>query len=43
MDEKELLELYDLIADGYDNNDWNTILEAKEFLSEFIEIDDDED
>lgn len=37
MDQKDILELYHIIKEGFDNSDWNTIEESLEFLLEFID------
>ena len=42
MEEKELRELFDIIESGFDNGDWNSISQAMDFISEFIDIEEDE-
>jgi hypothetical protein len=42
MDEEDIIELYELIKNGYNNTDWILIEESLEFISEFIDIDDED-
>ncbi len=42
MEEKDLKELFDIIESGFDNGDWNSISQAMDFISEFIDVDEDE-
>lgn len=37
MDQKDIIELYKIVKDGFDNSDWNTIEQSLEFLCEFID------
>lgn len=43
MGDDDIMELYELIKNGYNNTDWILIDESLEFLTEFIDIDDDDD
>jgi hypothetical protein len=39
MDQTDIIELYGIVKDGFDNSDWNTIEQALEFVLEFIDDD----
>jgi hypothetical protein len=41
MDETELKELYKLLKRSYDESCWKTLNDALEYISEFIEVDDE--
>ena len=43
MDEKEIFELYKNLKKGFDTTDWDLISESIDYLSEYIEFDDDDD
>lgn len=42
MDEKEIFELYRNLKNGFDTNNWDLILESIDYLSEYIDFDDDD-
>ena len=42
MDIDDINELYELIKSGYNNTDWILIKESLEFISEFIDVEDDD-
>lgn len=41
MDESELKELYKLIKRSYDESCWKTLNDALDYISEFIEVDEE--
>ena len=41
MDEKEIFELYKNLKRGFDTSNWDLIQESIDYLSEYIELDDD--
>lgn len=41
MDETELKELYKLIKRSYDESCWKTLNDALEYISEFVEVDEE--
>jgi hypothetical protein len=41
MDESELKELYKLIKRSYDESCWKTLNDALDYISEFVEIDEE--
>lgn len=41
MDEQDLLELYKIIKRGYDNSNWDSIQESMDYISEFIDLEDE--
>jgi len=41
MDETELKELYKLIKRSYDESCWKTLNDALDYISEFVEVDDE--
>lgn len=43
MDEKEIYELYTILKRGFDNSDWDLIQESIDYLSEYIDLNDDEE
>lgn len=43
MDEKEIFELYKNLKRGFDTSDWDLIQESIDYLSEYIELDDDDE
>jgi hypothetical protein len=42
MDDEQLFELYRIIKRGYNNSCWDTIQESLDFVSEYLEIEEDE-
>lgn len=43
MEEKEIYELYRLVKKGFDNTDWDLIQESLDYLSEYIDITEDDE
>ena len=43
MDEKEILELYKNLKRGFDTSDWDLIQESIDYISEYIELNDDDE
>lgn len=43
MDEKEIFELYKNLKRGFDTSNWDLIQESIDYLSEYIELDDDDE
>lgn len=43
MDEKEITELYKIIKKGFDHSDWDLIEESLDYLSEYVDLGDDEE
>ncbi len=43
MDEKEILELYKILKRGFDTSDWDLIQESIDYISEYLDLDDDEE
>jgi len=43
MDEKEIYELYRLVKKGFDNTDWDSIQESLDYLSEYVDINEDDE
>ncbi len=43
MDEKEIFELYKNLKRGFDTSDWDLILESIDYLSEYIDLNDDDE
>ena len=41
MDEKELLELYKIIKRAYDESCWNTVHDAIDYISDYVDVDED--
>ena len=42
MDDEQLFELYRIMKRGYDNSCWDTIQESLDFVTECLEIEEDE-
>ncbi len=43
MDEKEIFELYKNLKRGFDSSDWDLIEESIDYLSEYIDLRDDDE
>jgi hypothetical protein len=43
MDEKEIIELYKNLKRGFDTSDWDLIQESIDYISEYIELADDDE
>jgi hypothetical protein len=43
MDETEILQLYKNLKRGFDTSDWDLIQESIDYISEYIELGDDEE
>lgn len=43
MDEKEIIELYRNLKKGFDHSDWDLIQESIDYLSEYVDLDDDDE
>jgi hypothetical protein len=43
MDEKEILELYKNLKHGFDTSNWDLIQESIDYISEYIELADDDE
>ena len=43
MDEREIFELYKNLKRGFDTSNWDLIQESIDSLSEYIELDDDDE
>ncbi len=43
MDEKEILELYKNLKRGFDTSDWDLIQESIDYISEYIELNDEDE
>ena len=43
MDEKEIIELYKNLKRGFDTSDWDLIQESIDYISEYIELTDDDE
>lgn len=43
MNNKELLELRQILLDANENNDWSSVEEAIDFINEFVDTEDDPD
>jgi hypothetical protein len=43
MDEKEILELYKNLKRGFDTSNWDLIQESIDYISEYIELADDDE
>jgi hypothetical protein len=43
MDEKEMLELYKNLKRGFDTSNWDLIQESIDYISEYIELADDDE
>lgn len=41
MNEDQLLELYKIIKCGYDNSCWDSIQESLEYITEYVDVDED--
>ena len=37
METNDIIVLYQILKDGFDNNDWNTIETGIEFICEFLD------
>lgn len=43
MDEKEIIELYRNLKKGFDRSDWDLIEESIDYLSEYIDLTDEDE
>lgn len=43
MDDEQLFELYKLIKRGYDRSCWDTIQESLELVTEYLELDEEDE
>ena len=43
MDEKEILELYKNLKRGFDTSNWDLIQESIDYISEYVELADDDE
>jgi hypothetical protein len=43
MDEQEMLELYKNLKRGFDTSNWDLIQESIDYISEYIELADDDE